>query len=331
MKRNATSIVLLLAGMTLTASAAEPLAVKIYLPRNATVGGGTMQLGALALVQCEDSAIAAKASAVEMGRPPQPGETLVLNRAAIVSRLASCGIVASSVRFSGADAVSVVIRQATVTAEQLVRAADEFVAANAPNRDSVHWQCKSPPSEVVLGLPQDIQLRSRIVKEGSSISSLKVEVAVLSDGETVGTRELFYKPMFVCRRAVAKQNILAGAAMTEANVSIETAESDTRPTDESLPILGSSALRTIQAGEVILASQTTAKRPNPKDVLVHNNQPVAIRLSGSGFTLSALGTALQDGRVGEIVKVRNVDSQRIINARVTPDGNVEPIVEETCK
>jgi flagella basal body P-ring formation protein FlgA len=35
---------------------------------------------------------------------------------------------------------------------------------------------------------------------------------------------------------------------------------------------------------------------------------------------------MQDGKAGDYIKVRNMDSQRIIMARIGEDGNVEPVL-----
>jgi flagella basal body P-ring formation protein FlgA len=37
-----------------------------------------------------------------------------------------------------------------------------------------------------------------------------------------------------------------------------------------------------------------------------------------------MGIAMQDGRAGDYIKVRNTDSQRIILAKIKEDGTVEP-------
>jgi len=60
-------------------------------------------------------------------------------------------------------------------------------------------------------------------------------------------------------------------------------------------------------------------------VVVGRNQTVVIRIERPGILVTAIGKAMQDGRVGEYIKVRNVDSQRIILAKVNEDGAVEPI------
>jgi flagella basal body P-ring formation protein FlgA len=42
--------------------------------------------------------------------------------------------------------------------------------------------------------------------------------------------------------------------------------------------------------------------------------------------ITAVGKTMQDGRAGDYIKVRNADSQRIILARISEDGSVEPVL-----
>jgi len=60
-------------------------------------------------------------------------------------------------------------------------------------------------------------------------------------------------------------------------------------------------------------------------VIVKRNRTVVIRIERPGLLITAIGKAMQDGRAGDYIKVQNVDSQRIIFARVNADGTVEPV------
>jgi len=59
--------------------------------------------------------------------------------------------------------------------------------------------------------------------------------------------------------------------------------------------------------------------------IVKRNQNVIIRIDRLGLEVTAIGKTMQQGIAGEYIKVRNVDSQRIILAKVNEDGTVEPV------
>ena len=61
------------------------------------------------------------------------------------------------------------------------------------------------------------------------------------------------------------------------------------------------------------------------EMVVKRNQNVSIKVDRMGLLVTALGKTLQDGRVGDCIKVQNLSSQRIIIAKVKEDGSVEPV------
>ena len=82
-------------------------------------------------------------------------------------------------------------------------------------------------------------------------------------------------------------------------------------------------MASIPANKVIQSNMlATIKSP----VITKRNQKVLIRIDMPGFLITAFGKAMQEGRAGEYIKVRNVDSQRIISAKVNEDGTVEPVL-----
>jgi flagella basal body P-ring formation protein FlgA len=53
-----------------------------------------------------------------------------------------------------------------------------------------------------------------------------------------------------------------------------------------------------------------------------------MRIRGANFTITSMGEAMEDGRPGEFIRIRNISSRRIITAKVTRDGAVEPVYQE---
>ncbi len=60
--------------------------------------------------------------------------------------------------------------------------------------------------------------------------------------------------------------------------------------------------------------------------VVFRNQPVVIEIDVPGLKVTAMGLPLEDGRAGQIIKVRNIDSKRDIVAKVKADGTVSPVL-----
>jgi hypothetical protein len=60
--------------------------------------------------------------------------------------------------------------------------------------------------------------------------------------------------------------------------------------------------------------------------VVFRNQPVVIEIETEALKVTAMGLPLEDGRTGQLIKVRNIDSKRDIVVRVRPDGTVSPVL-----
>ena len=54
-----------------------------------------------------------------------------------------------------------------------------------------------------------------------------------------------------------------------------------------------------------------------------SGDPVEIRVNANGFTITAKGTALQAGKLGQSVQVQNADSKRTVVGRVVGPRAVE--------
>ena len=55
-------------------------------------------------------------------------------------------------------------------------------------------------------------------------------------------------------------------------------------------------------------------------------QLVIIKIQRPGFRLTVSGLTAAAGRAGDVIRVKNVDSQRFIQCTVKEDGTVEPIL-----
>lgn len=58
-------------------------------------------------------------------------------------------------------------------------------------------------------------------------------------------------------------------------------------------------------------------------LVIKRNQEVEIIAKGKYFEIKAKGIALQPGRLNELIQVKNISSQKTIQARVIEDGKVE--------
>jgi flagellar basal body P-ring formation protein FlgA len=146
-------------------------------------------------------------------------------------------------------------------------------------------------------------------------------VSVMKTGKEVCVREVVFSVQYKNLRAVATKDIQCGTLVSQDNARIETFESSLPQRVWAQPY-GLAAKRQIKAGDVINADIVEAVK---SPVLVSRNQGVVMQIKQPGLTITAKGQALEDGRAKECVKVKNIDSQKVLLARVNDDGTVEPV------
>jgi len=311
-----------------SALAAGPAAVlRVHLPETITVREPALRLGNVCVPACDDAALLQQAQQVELGRAPLAGEKLVVDRRTILSRLATAGIHANRVQITGAPAVSVSRDEQVFPAEGVLKAAEEYLGANRPGPAGCGWRLVRRPDALVAPRGDHLQLSARLSDE-AALGLLRVEVAVMDGDQKVAATCADFKLSYPTRQAVATCEILPGTALSDQNVRLEDVMSE-RPADPNWASpVGLIASGRIARGAVISAGMFV--RPQPR-MLVRRNQGVTMRIEGFAFVLSMSGICLQDGRCGDVVRVRNADSQRVVSAQVMPDGSVRPLFEEVAR
>jgi flagella basal body P-ring formation protein FlgA len=88
---------------------------------------------------------------------------------------------------------------------------------------------------------------------------------------------------------------------------------------DSENLIGMSPRRPVRPGETVLASELRAP------VVVAKNSLVTIRLDTDRMSLSAQGRALEPGSAGDVIRVMNTKSNKIINAAVVDSGTVRVV------
>jgi flagella basal body P-ring formation protein FlgA len=296
-------------------------ALQIYLPREITIEGNVPNLGQVTIIRGREG-LTTKAEQVTLGRISAPGQKIIVDRSIVLSRLACSGIPASEVTLSGAEKITVTQQHQIIKGNEFVEEALAFLKQNPPQVSICQWDTIRIPKDLILSdISEDIRLSACLAKSNIK-NQAKVLVSVFSGSKEIGVREVRFSLKYNCRRLVAKVDIPPGAVISRDNVKVEEATSNyPEPVNWVVPY-GFVARRRLPANTVISTNMVGPVKPR---ILLKRNQNVFIKVDRLGLLITAIGKTMQDGRVGEYIKVRNVDSQRIIMAKVNEDGSVEPV------
>lgn len=120
---------------------------------------------------------------------------------------------------------------------------------------------------------------------------------------------------------VAKEAMQRGEVISEQDIKLKPgilSEVHRNALDNLSDVVGMTLLVTADADQVI--TQNMIKAP----VLVERNQVVTISAAGGGFNISRTVTALENGAMGEVIRVR-MDNRETIRGRVVGHGMLEAI------
>jgi len=323
---------LLTAAAAATAFAA-PLAV-VRLPAHAAVTGPDILLGEIAVIESDDEELAQKLAQLSVGRAAIPGQSREVTVATVRVRMRQQSLPEKQIVIeSETGAVAVATRSRTVAGAALAAVAEAAVLANgvpagagvdpAWAQADIVLTCSDPgPVTVADG---ELELAaSRLI--GSPPGPVVVSVDVLVNGALSRT------VMLRCDTAVALDVLVTTAmvqrheALGAGNVAVERREFTILPrqllTPEALfgdGAAGLRATRSLPAGTVLTQAMVETMP------VVLKGAPVQIVAEGANFFIAAPGVALEDGRPGDIIQVRNETSGQIIRARVAAADRVEVV------
>lgn len=293
----------------------------VHLPREISVETSRFNLGQIGIIQGK-SQLCEKADKITLGRISLPGQKVSIDRAVILSRLASNGISGTEVTITGAEKTVVTQKHNIIESEQIIEAAKSFLSNRLSSGSLREIKAVTKPDDMLIPRENERWKLSTRLLSGAGKKRARVRVQVVNGDTILGTRLITLRMKYNRPRAVASVQIPAGTMLTRDNVSIEQVVSDTPGAADWKPPYGSIARRAIDANSVIASDMLRTERA---EVVIKRNETVSIRVEMPGLLVSALGKALQKGRSGEYIKVRNVDSRRIILVKVAQDGTVRPV------
>jgi flagella basal body P-ring formation protein FlgA len=323
MKMGSAAFILCLLSLTLPAAGSKKTALLIYLPREVSVEAGVIRLGSISVIRSKDAELTHRAQAVSLGRSPWPKEQVVIDHRTILSRLACCGVASADVRITGAPKVTVTGKHKVIGPEKIRRCAESYLKSHPPKPPGCKWRLVRMPKEMTLSVAQEVSLQAQLAKDAPR-NHVKVRVAAKAGEREIAAADVLFQLAYRTWQAVTTKQVLPGQKITPENVKLESVVTTTPPEGNWSPPYGLIAARRMPPGSAIRPGLVRAPAPA---VAIRRRQNVVMKIEGPGFTITGLGQALQDGRPGEFIKVRNIDSKRTIVAEVASDGTVKPVFE----
>jgi flagella basal body P-ring formation protein FlgA len=316
----ASALAALAGGNILLAVQPPGLQATIQLMPEISVSRDRMVLGDVCQVSgVQDTQMLERLLSVEIGNAPLPGKVRDIKVEYLKLRLLQSGLDPAGFVFSGVQASKVVRRSQLIPGQEIVRRAREFIVAAMP------WQ----PDEVVL--EEDQRVQDVIVADGEFAVSIAARPGVDLQGKVIltariesATGEIIQVPVQLTIRrftdvVLAKQRINKGELISGDAVYVQKQEVSGLPRDVLLDgseAVGKRARGYIQPHQV-LAAHLVEEPP-----LVKRGENVTVIYETDAFRITTRAQARQDGCKNELIRVRNSESKKEIEAQVSGPGTV---------
>ena len=291
----------------------------VNLRPESTVRGPEIRLGEIAEMQGGDADMVERLRAVEVGRAPLPGLSRTLDPAYLKARLRLAGVDPASLVLDFPRIVSITTASQQVTGTALLAAVREQILATRPDdagRLGVQPAGATPGAVTVPAGLLELKVRTR--PGADLLGSVSATVEAWVDGAMVRSISV---PVRVSQQAevlVAARPIGRAAPIGPEDVRVERRELTTgqEPLRDLAAVLGRQAVRNIVAGEPILAS--LVEQPP----LVRRGDMVALTAEARGIRAVTQGEAKEDGKAGQVIRVRNLTSNREVYGTVDAERSV---------
>ncbi len=313
-------VLVMLAVLWLWALPALAAGVTVAVNAEATVTGPVLTLGDLATITGDDQARVKALGLVKLGNAPAPGQRAAFTSDMLGARLASAGADYSDITWQVPPTFVVTTAAQTVSGERLLAIATEAVqgqvGGNGDNDVTVAAIGSSPDIQAPLGrLDIKAEIPGGVRYNAPTIAA----VIISADGRPFTTVNLRFTVKAYQQLVVAARNIAVHEEITADNVREERREVGriSGYITELGKVVGLTARRPMLAGTPLTEAMVD------KPVMVKRGATVNILVQVGDMIVAAGGLAMQAGREGELIRVQNVTSKRMVTARVVDRNTVQ--------
>lgn len=325
-----TAFVLLLAGLVGTQSQAGELTV-IKLNRQATVQHDTVVLGDVAHVSGPSSTTVKRLQALDLTVLESTGDSEAISARHVQARLLLEGIDPRTVNITGPaeSTVTLVSPEATAPASPLMNYQDD-VLSQAVEALAKSWLAAPEDVEVQILASQtgmeshagsmalpELELPARLEP-----GRIQARLKWMSQGKIERVEQFTLEARLRQTVLLATHNINRGVPLKPQDVVEDRRLLSTRVEQiRAEQVVGCVAKRGLTQGDQLAAKDLTVPKVMPA-IQARNGVRVVAKKGRLTVTLQ-MAEALEAGNVGDVIRLRNLDSGRIITGRVVSSQEVE--------
>jgi len=304
---------------------ASPMAIE--LKSKAEVKGPWIYLMDLGRIQTACPQLLSQLKSLKVAKAPLPGSSRVLDRNYLRARLGQKGINLSHLTLRGAEQIKVLTLFAKVEGRQLIEVAKEFAKKNLPwGEENLEIKVVGRPRDLIIPAGKAELRAKKTLGAGLSLSGfIPVPIEVVVEGRVYRTVKVNLKVKVFQKVLISKKIIRKGEEIKKEDVGERITDISCLSKDVILDlnqIKGRCARRTIRANTIL--KEDLFEIP----AVISRGEQVTIIAALGNLQIATLGRAKEEGRVGEVIRVENIETKKELQAKVIGERRVEVEVEE---
>lgn len=285
----------------------------------AVVSAASVTLGDLVDIttpRIEDGHRTEELRKIVVAASPKPGETMRLDGAQVVEGLSRAGIDLNAIRYSLPREMTVKRTFREVSLDDVERALSDFLVRNPKQID-----VKKIALEKGLRIPSDSSGLEVVALDTTKPGHIAIDYRSVPGSDETRFRlkasAESWRMLPVAARPLKKGDVLKAEDIKFSKVTDATSNGDAL---ENLgDILGRQVTRDLGQGELFRVKSISVP------AVVHAGSAVTLVVKNASLEVTASGTAVEAGAVGQEIKVRNNASSKVVSGRV--QGPAVVIVE----
>lgn len=321
------------------ADADEPSLVSLRIRSQVVAPDALVRVAHVARVLGGNHAAREAIGFVDLTELPRPVDVERLSKRQVEMRLLLAGVPRDSFRILGADSVEV--RRQPPSGDSIPHVSDEppeppsinMVVLRSVRRQLAEYLAVDPSEMKVRllrplsSLPEELLEQpdrfeyDAMLPERLRLGTMGMRVRVLKDGILLRTLPVTLDVRVMRDVVVTSKVIAAGQVVTAEQVSIARRAIADVPLAAAGEIIGNHARISMQPGHAIRPRDMRARQAAP--FAVRSGDIVRMIAHDKTLHVSAAGQVLQQGRIGDSVRVRNVSSRKVLVGKVKSQSEVE--------
>ncbi len=296
--------------------------IEVNLMDNVILENKTITFRDISTVTGDDVILVNRINNIEIGNTPWANSIRTINKDYMKMRLNASNVNVSNVNFTNANSVTVSVESTKVTGLEISQKAKEYLLSVLPvtDRETTIELARFPGDQWIPSKRDKIDFNVSLVDSSKDRGKIELIVTASSNGIRYFKIPVHFNVRVFEYVAITKRKITRNQQLTKSNVFMarrETTKIRGLAFSDRKDLTGKTAAVSILP-YTILTEEMVEIPPTIKQGSV-----IKLFIMSSGFEIVTKGLAQQTGYAGEVIKVKNLDSKKILYGEIIDSDRVQ--------